>query len=277
MEMVQAKLIVSCVAVSLMVCACGPRVEWEKHVMDSHRTGVTAVAGDDPAPYLGTVDSVYHAPNGRTFECGVTPVVARRLLYAQPRMAYLKEVLAYAPEEMRVYPPESELGNWTVDAVMFATESVTGRHIDVGVMNIHGIRRSMPKGQILLDDILSMFPFNNHFCYVALKGEDLHYLLDVMAGRDHPEALGGVRFVIRDGKACDITVGGKPLDESKVYGVATIDFLLDGGDGIHVARNARELIVSDVRIMDWMVPYIRTLGASGEYVEYEKDGRVTIE
>lgn len=277
MEMVQTKLILCCAALSLALSACGPRMEWKKHVMDGHMTGVAAVAGDDPVPYLGVADSVYHAPNGCIFDCGVTPVVARRLIDAQPRMAYLKEVLAYAPREMTVYPPESELGNWSVDAVMFGTQSVTGRHVDAGVMNLGGIRRSMPQGDILLDDILSMFPFNNHLCYVVLKGEDLHYLLDVMAGRNHPEALGGVRLVIRDGKACDITVGGKPLDESGTYGVATIDFLLDGGDGISVARNAQELIITDVLVKDWMVPYIRTLGASGECVEYEKDGRVTVE
>lgn len=276
MEMAQTKLI-AISALLLLACSCGPRMEWVKHSVDGSFTGVTAVAGDNVPSALGSVDSVYHAPNGRVFDCGSTPLAARLLLDAQPGMAYLKKVLAYAPEEMKNYRPESPLSNWAVDAMMLGVESKFGRHVDAGILNFGGIRVDMPQGDVLLDDIISMFPFNNHLCYLTLSGSDLRYIYDFMAGRGKPEIVGGARFVIRDGKAEDITINGEPLDDDKLYGVATIDFLLDGGDGLYVARNARELLISDCYLRDWFVPYVRTFGASGDDIKYEKDGRITIE
>lgn len=288
MEMAKTKVIFA-LAGLLLLCSCSPRTndsagamsfEWKKWNMDGHRTGVTAVAGSDWESSLGTLDSLctcYTAPNGVKFTCGSTIGVAKALIDAQPRMAYLKEILAYCPEGMTKYRPESPLSNWTVDALMLGVESKTGRHVDVGVTNFGGIRQDMPDGEVLLDDIVSMFPFDNKMCYVALKGADIRYMFDGMARRGKPECIGGARFAIRDGKACDILVGENPLDDERVYGVATIDFLLDGGDSIFVARNARNLIITDTKIGDWMQPYVRLLGASDEPLEKTTDGRVTIE
>lgn len=275
MEMVKTKLTVI-LALSLLATACGPRMTWSKFVMDGHRTGVTAVAGSDYTSSLGYADSVYHAPNGKVFDCGCTPVAARLLIDAQPDMAYLKEILGYSPRELRTGYPESELGNWSVDALMKGVESATGRKVDVGFLNLGGIRVSMPEGEVLLDDIISMFPFKNHLCYVKLKGSDVRFILDYMCQKV-VLAEGGARFVGRNGKAEDIMIGGEPLDDERSYGVATIDFLLDGGDNIYVARNAEELIISDVLVMDWMVPYVRSLNQSGQFVEAQKDGRFTVE
>jgi len=274
--MVKAKLAALSAAL-LVICSCGPRIVWEKHLIDGHMTGVTAVAGAEWESSLGTLDSVYHAPNGTDFHCGSTPVVAKTIIDVQPRMAYLKEILAYCPEGMTKYQPESPLSNWTVDAIMFGVESITHKHVDVGISNFGGIRVDIPKGDVLLGDVVSMYPFKNYLCHLTVTGADLRYMFDQMARRHQVQCVGGARFVIRDGKACNITVGGKPLDDDAVYGVATVDFLLDGGDSVYVARNARSLTITDVRVSDFMVPYVRTIGASGEPLEYSTDGRIVIE
>lgn len=260
-----------------LFCNCSPRFEWRKHVIDGHMTGVTAVCTPDWNTCLGTVDSVYHAPNGVDFSCGATPAVARILIGVQPDMAYLKEILAVCPSGISKYSPESPLSNWAVDALMSGVGSVTRRRVDVGILNFGGIRLNVLEGNVLLDDIVSMFPFKNRLCYLSLSGADIRYLFDQMAQRRNPQCIGGARFVIRDGKACDITVGGEPLDDAAPYGVATIDFLLDGGDSLFVARNARDLIISDVVLADWMIRYIRTAGAGGEPLEYSTDGRIVME
>lgn len=276
MEMAQTKL--TALALLLLVLpSCGPRFEWRKHVMDGHMTGVTAVAGYDYNAALGRVDSVYTAPNGRVFDCGATPAVAKLLLDVQPDMAYLKEILAHSSAEMRTGRPESDLGNWSADALKLAAESIFGYPVDMSIINLGGIRVTMPDGEVLLDDIVSMFPFKNYICCVSIAGTDIRYILDFWARRNRPEAIGGARFTIRDGKAADITVAGKALDDERLYRVATVDFLLDGGDSLYVARNARALDISDVLVRDWMVPYVRSYGASGVDLEYKTDGRITVE
>ena len=261
----------------LLLCSCAPRMEWRRHVIDGHMTGVTAVAGDDWASALGVVDSVYHSPGGADFGCGSVPVVARLLIDAQPGMAHLKEILATCPEGMEKHRPESPLSNWSVDALMLGVQTVTGRKVDVGILNMGGIRIDMPRGNVLLDDIVSMYPFKNRLCHLTLTGGDLRYIFDFMAQRGEAECVGGARFVMKDGKACGITVGGEPLSDDALYGVATIDFLLDGGDGLCVARGCRSLTISDRTLAEWMVPYVRSFGAAGLPLEGASDGRITVQ
>ena len=100
-------------------------------------------------------------------------------------------------------------------------------------------------------------------------------ILDRMAAGRF-EVLGGVRVVAEDGKIVSAEIGGEPLDDEKIYGVATITFLLDGGDDVHVAKNALEVIVCGKEIYDVMMDYVKAETAAGRPVEYHKDGRVQI-
>lgn len=269
-----AKAIEFVIAAGLLATSCGYGFSWEKFDVDGHRTGVTAPSASNVEEALGVVeDGVYRAPNGNVFAGCATSSVASDLIDVQPRMADLKTPLGYAPREMSKHRPESELSNWFVDHLMEDTERLTGRHVDVGIANFGGIRGSIPQGMVLKDDIVSMFPFRNCLCHVTLKGEDLQVIFDQFAAKS-PQVLGGVKFVVKDHKTDTLLIGGEPLDPEKLYGVATIDFLLDGGDGLNIARNARDLVITDVMIMDSMVPYVQELTAAGKPIEYHTDGRV---
>ena len=90
------------------------------------------------------------------------------------------------------------------------------------------------------------------------------------------DAKGNFVEVKGERRVKDVMVGGKPIDPNRTYGVATIDFLLDGGDGLAIAKNARELITADKTVIDVMLPYVRSLGASGTPLEYKTDGRVVV-
>ena len=54
-------------------------------------------------------------------------------------------------------------------------------------------------------------------------------------------------------------------------------FLLDGGDGISVAHNAKTLDIYPQYVMDVMLPYVESLGKAGKPIEYATDGRIKIE
>lgn len=274
LEMVKTIIILS--AAVMLTASCGYTYTWENFDVDGHRTGVTAPSASNVKEALGTVEGgVYTAPNGAVFPDGCTPAVAGNMLDVQPRMADLKSVLGYAPRAMEKHRPESELSNWFVDNLMADTERLTGRHVDVGIANFGGIRCDIPQGDVLKDDIVSMFPFRNYLCHVTLKGEDLQVIFDRFAEKS-PQVLGGVKFVVTNHRIDTLLVGGKPIDPEKLYGVATIDFLLDGGDGLYIARNAKDVVITDVKIMDSMIPYIQGLTAAGKPLEYHTDGRVVV-
>lgn len=267
--------IVSSACIVSSCCGGGYTYTWQKYKMDGHRTGVTIPFADNVSQALGTVtDSIYTSPDGNRFAKGsATYSVARDMCEVQPQLLRLKTVIGYSPKEMLRYGPECELSDWMVDHLMKDVGRITGKKVDVGIANLGGIRVNMPKGDITIDDIVSMFPFNNYLCYVALKGSDLKVIFDQMARRS-VQPVGGVRLVVSDSKVDTLLVGDRPVNPDKTYGVATIDFLLDGGDSLYVAKNARQLIITKTLVVDSMLPYVESY--KGRPVEYSKDGRVTV-
>lgn len=262
----------------LLLASCAPtyHYSWQRHVVDAHRTGVRPAAADNVAETMGVVrDGVYTAPNGRVFTCGSTPAVAYDMIDAQPSMSKLKTVVGHCAEDMKSRSPQSALSNWAVDEVMRRTEELTGRKVDMGLLNFFGIRSSFSKGEILRDDVDSMFPFKNYLCYVKVPGRTLKAMFERFA-RYRMEVVGGVRVVVRNHKLETFEIGGEPLDENRYYGVATIDFLLDGGDSIYVAKDAKELIKTDEKLGVTIMNYVIRTEAAGELVSYKLDDRVTV-
>ena len=176
----------------LLIAGCAPKptsvgdhagFTWQKFLMDGSRTGVTAVVGTDVKAALGSVvDGVYTAPNGRVFTEGSVVAAASGLLACQDTLAYLKEVVGQCPTGMVRAGCNSQMASWTADVLARGVESITGKKVDMAVTNLGGIRLDMPKGDVLLDDISSMFPFRNYLCYVALRGSDVRALLEQLQG-----------------------------------------------------------------------------------------------
>ena len=251
-------------------------IRWSRTVMDGSRTGVAVPAATDIDKALGIVKGMeYTAPSGKVFKGGSVVRVARTVIDAQAAMAPVKRVIAYSPETMTVEYPESALSNWFADNLMRATEKAVGRKVDMSIGNFGGIRVDMPCGDVTVDDIRSMFPFRNDLVYLVLRGSDIRHIIDWMA-EDGFQVLGGVRVVARDGKTVSVEIGGKPLDDSALYGVATITFLLDGGDGLYVGRNAVEMVDIPVDIYNAMMDVIEEDTAAGRQITAQKDGRVVI-
>lgn len=251
-------------------------ISWVKEQVDGHRTGVVASNASNVEESMGYVKGkVYYAPNGKKFRGGATPGVAKLLLDAQPAMAQVKQVIGYSTRFMDRTYPECPLYDWFIDELMRATADSLDRKVDIGISNRGGIRIEMPEGEVFYDDIMSMFPFNNNLCYVALKGKDVRVILDQMAASTF-QILGGIKVVAQNGKIISATVNGEPLDDERVYGVATLNFLLDGGDGYFIAKNALEVLQSKGWVYDTMIPYVKSLTAAGKPIEFENQHWITI-
>ena len=268
------------VAVVLAVMICAParsqEISWSRKKIDGSRTGVVASNAENFDEAMGRISgNKYIAPNGKTFKkcCGVTYRVAKALIDAQEEMKDVKKVIGYSADNMVRKYPESELSNWFIDALMKWSAEKTGKKIDVGITNFGGLRVNMPKGDIMLDDMMSMFPFRNKVCYLALKGKYIREIAEKMAETSF-QILGGIRCEARGNKLTSLTIGGEPVDDAKTYGVCTISFLLDGGDNLYLAKNASEVIILDDYIFDVMIKSVKDL--EGKPLKYETDGRVRI-
>ena len=273
------KLLVLLFSVAL-VTSCGSVVwssfEWNKIPADGHRTGVTVPGAEYPEEALGVSNGeFYMTPGGKIIVGGTTPKVAQILYDAQPEMADLKTVIGHSARGMKSKRPESPLSNWTVDALMQAAEELTGIKADVGIANFGGIRADIPQGEILKDDLVSMFPFKNYLTVVTLPGWRLREIFSQMA-QEKVQVVGGVKLVIKGKQLESVLVGGEPLDDSKTYNLVTIDFLLNGGDGLNLADGALQMVKTDMAVIDIMLPKVLKLEAEGKTLDYQTDGRVTI-
>lgn len=256
--------------------AQGRKVVWKMDPIDAHRTGVVASNATNVSEAMGTVKGcTYYAPNGKKFRKGTVKDVARIMLDAQPAMAEVKSVIGHSTRMMIRTYPECEIYDWYIDELMLATADSTGRKVDIGFANRGGVRIDMPAGEILFDDIMSMFPFRNNLCYVALRGRDVRAVLSQMAASTF-QIVGGVKVVAKNGKIVSATVNGEPLDDDRLYGVATLNFLLDGGDGYKIGKNAEEVIKCNGYLYDTMLAYVRSLTAAGKPIEYQNQHWITI-
>lgn len=278
--MVKAKVILkTAAALSCVLClvgGCSTGYSWSKLSVDAHRTGVKPATADNAKEALGyVVDGTYYAPSGRAYSEGSTPELARILIDAQPEMASLKQVIAHAPKAMSSHYPQSELSNFAVDCIMEGVEELTGRKVDVGITNFGGIRCDIPQGDVLLDDLVSMFPFKNYLVYVQVDGKQLRRIFEDMASRKL-QAVGGVEVVLNGKKVESLKVGGEEVIDDKLYGIGSIDFLLNGGDKIHLGEGAVEIVRTGVLLRDCILKKVYSLSEAGLPLEYHLDNRVEI-
>lgn len=269
-------IIILFLAGGLSLSAQERTITWTTDPVDGHRTGVVASNASNVEEAMGTVKGcTYYAPNGKKFRKGTVRDVARIMLDAQPAMAKVKSVIGHSTRTMVRTYPECEIYDWYIDELMRATADSTGKRVDIGFANRGGVRIDMPAGEILYDDIMSMFPFRNNLCYVALRGRDVKVILDQMASTTF-QIVGGIKIVAKNGKIVSATINGAPIDDDKIYGVATLNFMLDGGDGYKVAKNAEEVIMCNGYLYDTMLAYVQSLTAAGKPIEFQNQHWITI-
>lgn len=275
--MKRSLLIISALTL-LCIAASAQDYDWSATEVDGSRTGCTAPSKENIAQAIGTFDGkTYVAPNGsRHKKSSAAAKTAKAVLDAQPKMARVKDVVAHSSGSWDKGYPESELSDWLIDIMIAKTEEISGKKVHLGVTNFGGIRADMPQGEVILDDLLSMFPFKNYLVYLEHKGSTIRSMLEKMAAGRF-QVLGGVRVVVKDGKLLSVEIDGEPLDDEKIYGVTTVSFLLKGGDGLFMANDALTMVeYHDVNVIDAVLEYVYAETAAGRSLEYKTDGRVQI-
>ena len=90
---------------------------------------------------------------------------------------------------------ETNIGDFCADAFRFVTGA------DIGFINGGGIRSELPQGEITINSILKVFPFNNTVCVSEVSGQDILDFLELSV-MHFPNEYGsfyhvsGIRFCI---------------------------------------------------------------------------------
>lgn len=184
-------------------------------------------------------------------------------------------VIGHSARKLEAYRPESPLSNLIADILCQSAEAKLGTKVDVGVMNIGGIRNILNEGNITFGSIYEISPFQNALSVVVLKGADLMELFKQIAAV-HGEGLSGAQLVIsKDGELLSAKVGGSPVDPQKEYRVATIDYLAEGNDHMETFKNAVSKTEPQEAILrDLFIDYVKQCEAKGVFVNANVEGRI---
>lgn len=197
--------------------------------------------------------------------------------YLDQLQSMMQEKIGFSASYMDRGRPQSLLGNFTADAIRAVGASMYDKPIDVGLMNVGGLRNDMPAGDVSLGDLYKIYPFENSFEILELKGSDLDDLIHSMAGKKL-EALSGVNvtLALEDTKAVakEVLVGGKPIDPERTYVVATIDYLAEGNDGMSALTRYTKRTKTGIILRDCMIDYVKSLTAKGQEINAMLDNRV---
>ena len=192
---------------------------------------------------------------------------------------------------------ETNLGDLCADAYLDQSGA------DIAFVNGGGIRISLPKGDITLNDILKVHPFGNSMCVIEVTGQqildalewgahampgenggflqvagltyEIHTYIDSTCTQDENSMFTGVTGEYR---VKNVMVGGEPLDLEKTYTLASHNYMLkNNGDGYTMFAGAN-ILQDEVKLDNQVLKdYITgTLGGviGEEYADPYGQGRI---
>ncbi|MFP7696656.1 bifunctional metallophosphatase/5'-nucleotidase [Trueperella sp. LYQ143] len=171
---------------------------------------------------------------------------------ATSKYPYYRGVFAKNPDEVTTPGSnrgiESTLGDIVADAMRVEVGKEAGKTIDIGIMNAGGLREDLvpnDKGEITYRDVYDVLPFSNDIGYVEITGQAFKDTLEQqwktnlstqnsrpllkIAVSDNVGYIYDPSRPIGD-RITAIEIDGKPIDLAKKYTVASVVFLLEGGD-----------------------------------------------
>ena len=171
---------------------------------------------------------------------------------------------------VRVYEGESNVGDWTADAMI----KLTGR--DIAFINSGGLRRNIPAGPVTVRLLWELHPFGNRLMSFDLSGEELREAIRYQAGQaSRFVQVGGLRYRAKrgTGEILELTVGGKPVDPEALYRVVTNEYVVAHFDG-YFGFDLGEREVTDLGWIDRDL-VVKAFAAEGT-VRSRIDGRIAL-
>ncbi|MEO6915562.1 MAG: 5'-nucleotidase C-terminal domain-containing protein [Chitinophagaceae bacterium] len=186
----------------------------------------------------------------------------------------MNDVVGVADQSIDKKPMGGPLGYFMVDAFLAMAAEKYHTPIDLAVMNTGGIRLTqLPSGNVTRGKIFELMPFDNMVVVQKMTGAVLQQFLDLTAEREG-WPLANVTMEIKDKKAINIKIGGKPLDPGKTYTVANSDFIANGGDNADMLRTLPQQSMGYL-MRDALIDYIQYLKKQGKNISPSNENRIS--
>lgn len=189
--------------------------------------------------------------------------------------AEMNKVIGEVAHELTKKLPESTMGNWFSDIIFEQSQKLVDAPIDFTTLNHGGLRiPSIPKGPITKGKIYELMPFDNSIVILDLDAKTTKQLFDRIAVKGGWPISKHVQFEIRDNKAENITINGKPLEPNRIYRVSLPDYIANGGDKCFFLSDNKKRVESGVLIRDALIDYVQECQNKNIIMKAEIEGRI---
>ena len=204
--------------------------------------------------------------------------------YKRVNDSIMGPVMGQVAHNMHAQRPESDLSNLVSDILIWAAKDYNESPV-LAIYNMGGIRADLTKGNVTYGDVLDVAPFENKICFTTLSGVKMMELLRQIAHRGGEGVSKGLEMVIKmapdgeHGELISAKLHGKEIDPQGEYRVTTINYLLEGNDGMPALREGTNIVSpqdksNNTRFL--IMNYFRDKQERGEVVDAQVEGRIKV-
>lgn len=186
--------------------------------------------------------------------------------------------LTYNPTSMTKsdYKHNTPIGNMMADLMYQQAAPVykqlTGKNIDVALLNNGGIRAGLPAGPVTMRNAFEIMPFENEMLVATMDGNRMQALIDYLVEENRAHPLHGMTITLKSDRELEsVLINGKPLDKNANYQVLTNDYLYSGGDNMNFFKDA-PAVVLDYKLRNALIDAWKKI----DTLKYSRDNRFTI-
>ena len=189
--------------------------------------------------------------------------------YYQPFKKHLEESLmntpiSYSPETYKKNDGElnSTLSNMFADATYEMSNPVfnkmSGKNIDIVLLNNGGIRSIISKGNISEKTAFELMPFENSIVVLELSGFSIIKMIDYLRKVKLQHPISGLQITLNnDYTVNEVKINGVSIENEKKYNVATTDYLLEGGDKMYFLAETTKTTDINYKMRDILIDYFK--------------------
>ena len=243
--------------VAMMIVSCAPK---HYQLMGIERTRII-------------VDSRFDQDQDESLTAFLAP-------YKRVNDSIMGPIMGKVAHNMHPQRPESDLSNLLSDILVWSSKDYNEQPV-LGIYNMGGIRADLTKGDVTYGDILDIAPFENKISFVTLTGEQLMKLFQQIAKKGGEGVSKGVELVItKDGQLVFARLHGKEIDPKADYRITTINYLLEGNDGMTAFTEGSNKVAPEDKSNNTrylIMNYFRDKASRDEVVDAKVEGRIRIE
>lgn len=189
--------------------------------------------------------------------------------YAEDLDRVMNRQVTISTAVMPVAQPESALGNLAADILRSEASRLSGKDIDIALMNHRGLRIPLPEGPVTVRTLFELMPFENNITLLKFTGAQIQQIADELAVYGG-EPISGMRMKIDGQRGRDVTVDGNPLDFDATYWLATNVWMANGGGDMPTLWEPLERIDLPALIRESFIDYLSEI----DQIEPYMDGRI---